>query len=123
MMAEEQSQQNSDMVYLTDNKSQRLYMITYSNINKNIFPTRESFGRACAMAFGGNKVLYFACAEEDHKTSNNKHYHVAIKLNPSQRWKTAKDNLLKNFGVVANFASSPNGGMYAGAYRNAQNYQ
>ena len=91
------------------------------------------------MAFGGNKVLYFACAEEDHKTSNNKHYHVAIKLNPSQRWKTAKDNLLKNFGVVANFASSPNGGMYAGATdmqlkktmkffmetvsRNTQNYQ
>ena len=34
MMAEEQSQQNSDMVYLTDNKPQRVYLITYSNKNK-----------------------------------------------------------------------------------------
>ena len=42
------------------------------------------------MAFQGNKVLCFACTTEAIKVTDAKHYHVAIWLNPSQRWKTAK---------------------------------
>ena len=104
---------------LEKNSPQRVYLITYSNIDGHIFPTRASFGIACATAFGGNKVLYFACSKEKHPISNGYHYHVAIRLNPPQRWKSAKDYLSREHGVIVNFSSSPNGGMYAGAYRYA----
>ena len=55
----------------------------------------------------------FAYAREVHKITNAEHYHVAIRINPSQRWKTATEFLHENCGIVANFACSPKGGMYA----------
>ena len=103
---------------MAKNNPQRVYLITYSNLNVQKFPTRESFGRACATAFGGNKVLYFACSKEEHQ-SGQQHYHVSIRLNQSQRWLHAKKYLEANHGIVANFSPSPNGGMYAGAYHYA----
>ena len=50
------------------------------------------------MVFGGNKVLYFACSREVHKVANTEHYQVAIRLNPSQRSKTAKQLVTKELG-------------------------
>ena len=47
------------------------------------------------MVFGGNKVLCFACSREVHKVANTEHYRVAIRLNPSQRSKTAKQLVTK----------------------------
>ena len=69
---------------VTENTPHRVFLITHSNIDKSKFPTRESFGRACVSAFGGNKVLYFACSRENHQESNREHYHVALRLNPPQ---------------------------------------
>ena len=105
-------------VGMAENKPQRVYLITYSNVDERKFPTRQLFGQACATAFGGNKVLYFACSKEEHQSGQH-HYHVAMRLNQSQRWLHAKKFLQEKHDVVANFAPSPNGGMYAGAYRYA----
>ena len=113
-MAEKQQTQSS-ITYLSHNKPQRVYLITCPHLDKEKFPTRDSFGRACAIAFGPNKVLYFACSREVQKVTNAEHYHIAIGLNPLQRWKTEKEFLHENYSIVANFASLPNGGMYAGA--------
>ena len=93
-MAEKQQPQ-STITYFFDEKPQRGSLITYSHLNKERFPTRESFGRTCAMVFGGNKVLCFACSREVHKVANTEHYRVAIRLNPSQRSKTAKQLVTK----------------------------
>ena len=115
-MAEKQQPQ-STITYLSNNKPWKVCLITYSHLDKENFPTRGLFGRACAMTFGGNKVLHFACSREAHKVTNAERYFVAIQLNPSQKGKTTEELLYENYGIVANFASSKNGGKYVGAYR------
>lgn len=84
----------------------------------SIFPTRQSFATACVMAFGGNNVLYLVCSKEEHDNGGS-HYHVTLTLKRSQRWFHAKEYLKDNHGVIVNFSTSPNGGMYAGAYHYA----
>lgn len=68
------------------------------------------------MRFQENKILYFAYSKKAHKVTNVEHYHVAIWLNPSQRWKIVREFLHENYIIVVNSASSSNRGMYAGAY-------
>ena len=93
-MTEKQHQQSS-IAYLSDNNPHRVYLTTYPHLDKEKFPTREKFGKACASAFGRNNVLYFACSREPHKVTNAEHYHAIIRLNPSQRWKTEKEFSVK----------------------------
>ena len=103
-------------IELTDNHPLRTYLVTYSQLDPHIFPTRTSFGAAVVQAFGANHVDYFAASKEPHEELNGGyHYHVAIKLNCSMRWHAARDYLKEEFGVDVNFATS--GKMYAGAYR------
>lgn len=113
-MTEKQHQQSS-ITYLSDNNPHRVYLTTYPHLDKEKFPTREKFGKACASAFGRNNVLYFACSREPHKVTNAENYHAIIRLNPSQRWKTEKEFFRENYSIVAKFAFLPNNGMYAGA--------
>lgn len=115
---EVQVDDDDDIVYLEKNDPHRVYLVTLSQLDESKFPTRESFGQACVGAFGGNKVLYFACGRENHKETGE-HYHVSLRLNSSQRWLYAKQHLMDTFNVVANFAESPKDAMYAGAYRYA----
>ena len=74
---------------LTTNVSIRTLLVTYSQADLTIFPTRQSFGGACAQACGALKVDYFACGMEEHE-DGGVHYHVAIKLNSTLRWFVAK---------------------------------
>ncbi len=107
---------------LTQNTTNRCYLVTYSQINKAVFPTRQDFAEMCVNAFGGvGRVVQFACAEEVHRT-NGSHYHMAIKLEPPSRWLTAKNYLAAN-GAVVNFARPPVGGvLYAWIYRYITKY-
>ena len=102
--------------WLTENRNHRVYIVTYSQLDEKIFPTRQSFARACVAAFGGQNVLYFACCREEHATEGS-HYHVCMRLRQGLKWFSAKKYLLDNYNVVVHFSESPNGGMYAGAYR------
>ena len=104
---------------LVANTGNRTYLVTYSQINHNIFPTRASFGFACVGAFGGNNVDYFAVGKEPHHQTGGYHYHVAIKLSKVMRWKSARDFLVETFNVDVNFAVAPYEGMYSGAFRYA----
>ena len=107
---------------LTRNTNNRCYLITYSQCDKNLFPTRQDFGEACVDAFGGpTKVNQFACAEEVHRTGGT-HYHVSLKLVTTSRWLHAK-NYLARKGAVVNFARPPVGGVrYAWIYRYITKY-
>ena len=78
------------------------------------FPTRQSFGRVCVMAFGATNVKYFCCGRERHGDGTF-HYHVSILLVSSVRWFSAKKYLSDNHGIIVHFCSTE-GGMYAGAY-------
>ena len=61
----------------------RSYLVTYSQADLQLFPTRASFGSAVGEAFntgsGKVKVDYWSCALEDHK-DGGKHFHAALKL-------------------------------------------
>ena len=100
---------------LQENGTNRVYLVTYSQADEKKFPTRQSFGAAVVTAFGGRFVNYFCVGKEPH-AAGGFHYHMSILLNTSRRWGYAKKYLMDNFDVAVNFSSSPNNGMYEGAY-------
>ena len=103
---------------IVENDLRRVYLITYSNADKKLFPTKKSFAKACEEAFGGGKrVSFYAACEETHQ-DGRPHYHVSIKLTQGQRWGTAKGRLLDK-GAVVHFSEGPPhvDGKYAWAYR------
>ncbi len=64
-------------------KVRMTYLVTYSPIDLEIFPTKESCGKAVAEVFSQKdtniKVAHWVCNMEEHK-DDAKHYHVAIKF-------------------------------------------
>ena len=110
---EEEGTQYEEPVLLEENNTRRTYLITYSQADLELFPSRPSFGAACVAAFGGgNAVHYFCVGLEDHE-DDGQHYHVAILLTKSQRWFHARKHL-ESLGAKVNFSVS--GSMYASAY-------
>ncbi len=112
----------TDVVYFTSddelkNEPKRVFLVTLSKLDHRIFSLRQNFGGAVVQAFGANNVLFFVASKEQHETSGEYHYHVAIKLKTPCRWMKPKKFLKENFGVVCNFAVSNS--LYAGAYRYA----
>lgn len=60
----------------------RTYLITYSQINLELFPTRSSFADAVVNAFKTNNattspVLQFAVCKEPHE-KGSEHYHMCL---------------------------------------------
>lgn len=102
--------------FLTENNQpHRTYLVTYSNADMNKFPTRQYFARAVVGAFGGNNVDYYVCGRELHQ-SGEPHYHLAIRLHQSMRWRSVKQKLNEEYGIVVNFSEPPGGGFYSRAY-------
>ena len=96
----------------------RQYLITYSQADLEIFPTRESFGRSLAEAFNmGNgkvKVIMWACGKENHE-DGGEHYHCALKLSGVKKWLSVKRYFEETHGVVLHFSDSHD--HYVSAYR------
>lgn len=96
----------------------RVYLVTYSRADLELFPDRADFGRAVAEAFdvGASKVktYYYAVCRESHR-DGTQHYHVAIKLTGPKRWLGAKQHIMDNHGVVVHFSDEHDS--YFSAYR------
>ena len=60
------------------------YLITYSQANLEKFPNRSNFCQN-----GGAKVIHWCCSRENH-VAGGQHYHIAVKLNRTQRWQMSK---------------------------------
>lgn len=102
--------------FSTQNKPKRTYLLTYSSIDPAIFPSRQSFGEACAEAFG-DCVDYYAVCKEKHENGMY-HYHASFKLTKPKRWGEPKKYLMNQYNVVINFREpDENNYMYVGAYR------
>ena len=86
-------------------KVRSVYLITYSQANLGIFPTREAFASAVENAFKSvqAKVSNWVCCLERHNTSGV-HCHMAVKLDKNQRWLAVKDKIKNDFGVTLNFS-------------------
>ena len=82
-----------------------VYLVTYSQADKSIFPTRSDFAQAVVKSFshGKARIEQWWCAEERHK-SNGIHYHLAIKLTQTN-WLTSKKYLMDNYGVSVHYSS------------------
>lgn len=96
----------------------RLYLVTYSDAKENIFPTRESFGRAAQAEFDAGsskaKVDYLAVCREPHKDPSKFHYHAAVKLTACKKWIGVKKRLSTKHGIEVNFSASHD--LYATMY-------
>ena len=100
------------------NSPRRTYLITYSQIDKEKFPTRESFAVACAKAFTDKTskatVVQYACCLELH-SEGGEHYHVCLKLSGPKRWVNAKNWLMNTYSISVHFQDEHN--FYIAAYR------
>ena len=69
--------------HLSTKQIRRSYLVTYSQADFQLFPTREYFGSAVVEAFNAGsakvKVDYWSSALEDHK-DGGKYFHIALKL-------------------------------------------
>ena len=87
----------------------KVYLITYSQANRILYPTKESFGLDEVEAFNQGlskmKVLPCTCCLESHQNEGD-HYHLAVKLSGSKRWKCVTEFLMKKSGIVVNFSDS-----------------
>ena len=79
-MAEKQQPQ-STITYLFNNKPHRVYPITYSHLDKEKFPTRESVWERLCNGFWRKQSFIFCLFQR--KVGNAEHYHVAILISPS----------------------------------------
>ena len=84
----------------------RQYLITYSQADKNVFPTRESFGTVIEEEFnfgiGKVKVDYLAVCEEPHEHQGT-HYHCSVKLTGPKKWKSVRDRISQKYNAQINF--------------------
>ncbi len=98
----------------------KTYLLTYSQLDLDKFPTRQSFANCVVEAFSSESVkcrlLRWVCSLEDHK-DGGKHYHMALKFSLNKRWLSAKKSLLERHGISVHF--SENHDNHYSAYRYA----
>ena len=96
----------------------RTYLVTYSQVDLNKFPTRQSFGEMLEEQFnagsGKAKVSHWACCLEEHQ-DKRLHYHVSLKLTAPNKWLKIKNSIIKEHNVSVHF--SDNHDNYIAAYR------
>ena len=98
----------------------RQYLVTYSQLDEKLFPTRQSFGDMIAKEFNRGdsivKVLHWACSKEPHEEGGS-HYHCSIKFNGVKRWAKVRDSIQSHYNIKVNFAQSEAHDSYISAYR------
>ena len=106
------------MAELSPIVGRRQYLVTYSQANLELFPTRESFGRAVAEEFdegsGKVKVDYWACCKESH-SDGGFHYHCSVKLTGSKKWIGVKNRISQKHKIQVNFSDKHD--FYLSSYR------
>ena len=85
------------------------YHVTYSQADLTKFPTRKGFGECIKKHFNSGsrkvKVQHWACTKEKLQNEGI-HYHVILKLAGPKRWKSVKENISLNEGIVVNFSDN-----------------
>ena len=83
-----------------------IYLITYSQVDADLFPTRQSFANIVCEAFMSCNVviLQWVCTKENH-TQSGFHFHMTVKLKERHRWKRVRDYIAKEHGVLVNFSN------------------
>ena len=82
-----------------------VFLITYSQANMALVPTRGDFVRFVTNAVESAtpaQLLQWVCSQEAH-ADGGLHYHMAVKLDRQQRWLAIRDRLQIREGIRVNF--------------------
>lgn len=84
-----------------------VYLLTYSQADANICPSREDFASKVANAFNsvGARIIQWACCREYHQ-DGGMHYHMAIKLDRPRRWLQVKNTIEAEHGIIVHFSAT-----------------
>ena len=100
------------------NISRRTYLSTYSQANREKFPTRQCFGSVMERYFNEGKskanAEFWACCLEEHK-NGGQHYYLCLKLSAPKKSKAVKDRITSEQGIIVNFSDKHD--QYIVAYR------
>lgn len=101
------SSSSYDNQILDSREVRQVYLVTYSQADTSLFPTRQSFAEAIVKSFttSTTSVVQWCCSKESHERSGW-HYHVAIKLNKTKCWLPSKKYLLEKYGVSVRVSQS-----------------
>lgn len=89
--------------------ARQIYLITYSQADLSLAPTREAFSTFVLEAFENadpcsiSTVLQWVCSKETH-TSGGMHYHMAVKLGSRRRWLKIRNYLELKHGINVHFS-------------------
>ena len=105
----ERNANNETAEPLNSRKVRRVYLVTYSQANLEIVPSRESFARIVLDAFNNarqnnnSSVVYWVCSQEPH-ANGGVHYHMAVKLERRRRWLHVRNYIDREYGIIVNFS-------------------
>lgn len=94
---------------LRSREVRQVYLITYSQVDIEICPTRQSFVSLIVGAFNicGIDIVNWVCSKENH-TEGGFHYHMAVKLSQRRRWLSVRNWLQERYHVRVNFSNNHN---------------
>ena len=83
-----------------------VYLITYSRVDVDITPTRQSFANLVVDAFNSLpcNILQWVVGKEAHSDGEGFHYHMAVKLDSRRRWLRVRNWLDATYGINVNFS-------------------
>jgi len=100
-------------------ESCRTYLLTYSQADMEIAPSKQAFANIVLDGFstGSSKVVvdHWAVCLEPHADGSGSHYHMAIKLSGTRRWKSVHQYIYRTYAISVNFSTNTCG--YLAAYR------
>ena len=84
----------------------QVYLLTYSQADLSMVPTRMAFSEKVLESFRNAHVgvRQWACSIEEHQDEGH-HFHMAVKLDGLHRWVAVKNYLSTHFGIVCHFSS------------------
>ena len=86
-----------------------VYLITYSQADLDLFPTREEFSAIVLDSFSNAdpsspvEVVQWACSKEEDRDGGS-HYHMSVKLSARRHWLKVHNYLEQRHGVKVNFS-------------------
>ena len=105
----ERSERGVSLATLHSHQVRFVYLITYSQADLDLVPTREEFSAIVLDSFSNAdpsspvKVVQWACSKEEDRDGGS-HYHVAVKLSARRRWLKVRNYLERRHGVKVNLS-------------------
>ena len=100
---------DSDWRRLNSRRVRLVYLLTYSQADLELVPTREEFSCIVLDSFAHadlcspSEVVQWVCSKEAHR-DGGVHYHMAVKLNKRRCWLKVCNYLEARHGVKVNFS-------------------